>query len=79
MTQRRADLARRVEQVFMEMTGAETPRGARAWIADLARITPVSVSRILAGDQPADRIEAALDAIEAGRRFARIEFLTEED
>lgn len=64
-------LARRVERAYMETTGSRTPRGARAWVGRLARIHPVSVSRMLGGDLPADRIEAVLDALETGRRGER--------
>lgn len=60
-------LADRLERAFQEATGATTSRGARAWIARLARLDPRSVSRMLAGELPADRIEATLDAIEVGR------------
>jgi hypothetical protein len=64
------DLARRVERAYMRATGKAVPRGARAWIGRLARLDPRSVSRMLAGDLPPDRIEAILDAIEEGRRAA---------
>jgi len=58
----------RLEQAFRATTGATTSRGARAWIARLARLDPTSVSRMLRGELPPDRIEATLDAIDAGRR-----------
>jgi len=61
------DLANRIERTYREVTGATHRRGAGKWIATLARIHPMTVSRILAGAQPADRIEATLDAIDVGR------------
>jgi hypothetical protein len=60
------ELAERVEQAFMSTTGETSRRGARTWISRLARLHPRSVSRILAGDLPSDRIEAVLDALDAG-------------
>ena len=62
------DLTQRLEEAYRRTTGAATPRGARAWVARLARLDKRSVSRMLGGQIPADRIEATLDAIEAGRR-----------
>lgn len=67
----RGNLAARIDRVFREATGATHRRGAGKWIAQLARIHPQSVSRIIAGSQPSDRIEAVLDAIELGRRLGR--------
>lgn len=64
-------LGTRLEKAFREVTGARTGRGARAWIARLARLDPRSVSRMLSREIPADRIEATLDAIELGRMQAR--------
>ena len=66
-------LVKRLEDAFRRTTGAPTARGARAWIARLARLDPRSVSRMLAGEIPADRIEATLDAIKAGREALRRE------
>lgn len=66
-------LLRRLEEAFRRVTGAKTPRGARAWIAGLARLDRRSVARMLAGEIPPDRILATLDAIEAGRAALRRE------
>jgi hypothetical protein len=68
---RRNDLSRRIDRAYREATGATHKRGAGKWIAQLARLHPMTVSRILGGAQPPDRIEAVLDAIEHGRRLAR--------
>lgn len=67
------DLGQRLEEAFRRTTGATTAHGARAWVARLARLDPRSVSRMLAGEIPAARIEATLDAIEAGRQAFRRE------
>ena len=67
------ELARRLEDAFIRVTGSSSPRGARAWIAQLARLDKRSVSRMLAGEIPADRIESTLDAIAAGREAFRRE------
>jgi hypothetical protein len=48
------DLAARIEQAYQRQTGADSPRGARAWFARRARVTPRHVSRILSGDAPLD-------------------------
>jgi len=68
MARRREDLAARIEAVYRHATGAAHRRGANKWIAGLARMHPLSVSRVLAGRQSADRLEAILDAIEVGRQ-----------
>ncbi len=71
MGRRRTELAARIDAVFREATGAKHKRGAVKWIAKLARLHPMTVSRILAGSQQAERIEAVLDAIELGRRLGQ--------
>lgn len=68
---RRTDLAARIDAAFREATGARHKRGAGQWIAKLARLHPMTVSRILAGAQRADRIEAVLDGIEHGRQLGQ--------
>lgn len=66
-------LADRIERAYIETTGSRTGWGARAWIARLARLDSRSVSRMLAGELPPDRIEATLDALAEGRRAAERE------
>ena len=67
----RKELADRIERLYREATGATHQRGAMKWIATLGRIHPQSISRIVSGAQPADRIEALLDAVDLGRRLGR--------
>lgn len=61
-------LRRRLEATYMRLEGASSGHGAQTWLARLARLDPRTVRRALAGDIPPDRVEAALDLIDAGQR-----------
>jgi len=45
------ELARRIELAYMASTGRADPRGARAWFAREAGISPRHVSRLLGGQR----------------------------
>lgn len=64
-------LRERVENLYREATGASSGHGAYAWIANVGRVSTVSVSRMLSGDQPADRLESILAAVEVGHQLGR--------
>ena len=64
------DLRSRLERAFMDATGAPSGHGSQTWIARLMRVRLATVNDILAGRQPPDRLEAALDLMEQGRQMA---------
>lgn len=68
-----SDLAARIERVYLALTGATSPRGARAWFARRAGVVPYTVSRWLSGErEPGGPVLALLAALEheAGERAA---------
>ena len=64
------DLRTRLERAYMDATGAPSGHGSQTWIARLMRVRQATVNDILAGRQPPDRLEAALDLMEQGRQMA---------
>jgi hypothetical protein len=46
------DLSTRIEAAYQRRTGAQEVRGARAWFAREARITPRHLSKLLKGEHP---------------------------
>ena len=67
MPNRKSPLARRIESAYQRETGADSVRGAYAWFAREAGITPNHLSRVLRGRQPwQPRYERLLERMERG-------------
>lgn len=66
-----SDLATRIERVYQQRTGADSPYGARAWFARVSHSHPVTVSRWLAAGELPGPARGLLETLEAqGERDA---------
>lgn len=60
-----ADLAARIERAYMQQTGADSPRGARAWFARKSHSLPGTVTRWLAAGELPGPALGLLEQLEA--------------
>jgi hypothetical protein len=58
-------LETRIVAAYLALTGAPTPRGAKAWFARICRVQPYTVSRWIAGRRDRSRALAVLEQLEA--------------